>query len=443
MKAYGGIMNSPQITGIIAEYDPFHNGHLYQMRKARSLSGASWCVAVLSGHFTERGEPAVYDPFLRAEAALRAGADAVFEIPAPFSTASARDYAEYGVKLLSRLGAGTVACGTEDATAEELKALMSLVDESSPVFTETLRKGLVRGLSYPEARIEAITEDLAASGAGSGFLWRTRSILASPNNILASEYARALAAENTSDAGPGIRLVTVQRVGAGYHDPFLRGEFASATAVRRQVFREGGVLRPDSAAASYVPGSVLSVLSGTPMLSPDCFAGPAARRIMDLCYEGADLSVYQDVSGDLAERIRNTDLRADSWEGLAARIKTRQYTHTRVSRALLHIFLGIRKTDVLSYKDAGTAPYARLIGFRRESADLLTALKASSRIPVISKAADAGEVLKRWYGDTPRARAALRLLGSEAHAADLWNSVCFEQTGRLLPPLYARPMIVV
>lgn len=436
-------MNRPQITGIIAEYDPFHNGHLYQMRSARSLSGASWCVAVMSGHFTERGESAVYDPFLRAEAALRAGADAVFEIPAPFSTASARDYAEYGVKLLSRLGAGSVSCGTEDASADELKALMSLVDETSPVFTETLRKGLVRGLSYPEARIEAISEDLAASGAGSGFLWRTRTLLSSPNNILASEYARAIAAENAAGDAPGIRLVTVPRAGAGYHDPLLRGEFASATAVRRQVFLEGGVLKEESAAASYVPKSALSVLAGTPMLSPDSFAGPTARRILDLVYEGADLSAYQDVSGDLAERIRDTDLRADSWEGLAARIKTRQYTHTRVSRALLHIFLGIRKTDVLSYKDAGTAPYARLIGFRRESAELLTTLKSSARIPIISKAADAGPVLRKWYGDTPTARAALRLLEAEAHAADLWNSVYFDRTGRILPSLYARPMIVV
>ena len=123
-----------RIAGIIAEYNPYHNGHLYQMRKARSTTGAPWCIVLLSGSFVQRGEPAVYSTAARAEAALRCGADAVFEIPAPFSTASAREYATYGTELLSSLGVSYIACGTEDASAEDLMLLAEAVDESSSAF---------------------------------------------------------------------------------------------------------------------------------------------------------------------------------------------------------------------------------------------------------------------------------------------------------------------
>ena len=221
------MINLAQVVGIIAEYHPFHNGHLYQMRNARALTGASYCVVFLSSYFVQRGMPAIYSPLKRAEAALRAGADAVFEIPTPFSSASARDYAAYGVSMLAGLGIPNLCCGTEDVSAEELSMLLDVIDEGSEAFQHSLREGLKTGLTYAEARVNAIAADLFQAGADNSLLLRTRELLSKPNNILAFEYARAARAERIP-----IRLTTVSRKGSDYHDPILQGDFSSATAIR-------------------------------------------------------------------------------------------------------------------------------------------------------------------------------------------------------------------
>ena len=337
------MINLAQVVGIIAEYHPFHNGHLYQMRNARALTGASYCVVFLSSYFVQRGMPAIYSPLKRAEAALRAGADAVFEIPTPFSSSSARDYAAYGVSLLAGLGIPNLCCGTEDVSAEELSMLLDVIDENSEAFQHSLREGLKTGLSYAEARVNAIAADLCQAGADNALLLRTRELLSKPNNILAFEYARAARSERIP-----IRLTTVSRKGSDYHDPILQGDFSSATAIRTHILNGGSW----DDLSRMVPHSVREVLAETPYLNPDCLVGPLERRVLDLLYEGTALSIFSDVSDDLADRIANTGFREDGFEALVNNLKTRQYAHTRVARALTHIFLGIRKSDVLRWKNA-------------------------------------------------------------------------------------------
>ena len=412
------MINLAQVVGIIAEYHPFHNGHLYQMRNARALTGASYCVVFLSSYFVQRGMPAIYSPLKRAEAALRAGADAVFEIPTPFSSSSARDYAAYGVSLLAGLGIPNLCCGTEDVSAEELSMLLEVIDENSEAFQHSLREGLKTGLSYAEARVNAIAADLCQAGADNTLLLRTRELLSKPNNILAFEYARAARAERIP-----IRLTTVSRKGSDYHDPILQGDFSSATAIRTHILNGGSW----DDLSRMVPHSVQEVLAETPYLNPDCLVGPLERRVLDLLYEGTALSTFSDVSDDLADRIANTSFREDGFEALVNSLKTRQYAHTRVARALTHIFLGIRKSDVLRWKNAareealakdnsegtetavppiGAAPYARLLGFRRDSEDLLSMLKQAATIPIVSRPAAAGSLLR-----SPRPRCTLPISG--------------------------------
>lgn len=440
------MINLAQVVGIIAEYHPFHNGHLYQMRNARALTGASYCVVFLSSYFVQRGMPAIYSPLKRAEAALRAGADAVFEIPTPFSSSSARDYAAYGVSLLTGLGIPNLCCGTEDVSAEELSMLLEVIDENSEAFQHSLREGLKTGLSYAEARVNAIAADLCQAGADNALLLRTRELLSKPNNILAFEYARAARSERIP-----IRLTTVSRKGSDYHDPILQGDFSSATAIRTHILNGGSW----DDLSRMVPHSVQEVLAETPYLNPDCLVGPLERRVLDLLYEGTALSTFSDVSDDLADRIANTSFREDGFEALVNSLKTRQYAHTRVARALTHIFLGIRKSDVLRWKNAareealakdnsegtetavppiGAAPYARLLGFRRDSEDLLSMLKQAATIPIVSRPAAAGSLL--------RSPAARDLFQAEVHAADLWNSLYFWDSGMALPS-YLRQQIVI
>ena len=440
------MINLAQVVGIIAEYHPFHNGHLYQMRNARALTGASYCVVFLSSYFVQRGMPAIYSPLKRAEAALRAGADAVFEIPTPFSSSSARDYAAYGVSLLAGLGIPNLCCGAEDVSAEELSMLLDVIDENSEAFQHSLREGLKTGLSYAEARVNAIAADLCQAGADNALLLRTRELLSKPNNILAFEYARAARSERIP-----IRLTTVSRKGNDYHDPILQGDFSSATAIRTHILNGGSW----DDLSRMVPHSVREVLAETPYLTPDCLVGPLERRVLDLLYEGTALSTFSDVSDDLADRIANTGFREDGFEALVNNLKTRQYAHTRVARALTHIFLGIRKSDVLRWKNAareealakdnsegtetavppiGAAPYARLLGFRRDSEDLLSMLKQAATIPIVSRPAAAGSLL--------RSPAARDLFQAEVHAADLWNSLYFWDSGMALPS-YLRQQIVI
>ena len=420
-------LHESRITGIIAEYNPFHNGHLYQMRKARCDAGASWCVVLLSGSFVQRGEAAVYSTRARAEAALRCGADAVFEIPAPFSTSSARDYAGYGVRLLTGLGVSSVSCGTEDASPEELELLADAADETSGPFRRRLRDAVRSGLTYPEARMEALAACFGEAGAAEGTVARIRSILSKPNNILAFEYARAI-----RETGAPVKLVTTLRKGSGYHDPVLRGSFSSATALRKELLSSGDL----SSLTAFMPSAAAETFSGTVPLSPDLFCRPVRDRILSLRHEGRDFSEFADVSPDLSDRLNRAELRFSSWEELVNSVKTRQYTHTRISRALTHILLGITSEDLRDWKADPSSISARLLGFRRDSEAVLTALKASSSIPMISKAADAPALLGTG---SP----ALRLMEKEACAKDLWNSAFFERYGTRLPDYWREQIVIV
>ncbi|WP_337538817.1 nucleotidyltransferase family protein, partial [Clostridium sp.] len=145
-----------KIVGLITEYNPFHAGHLYHMQQARELTGADYCVVLMSGSFVQRGEPAIFDKYLRTKTALLAGADLVLEIPAAFSTASAHEFAAYGVALLSAIGVDAVVFGSECGQIEILKQAAYALNHESAEFQERLRKGLKAGLTYPQARAKAL-----------------------------------------------------------------------------------------------------------------------------------------------------------------------------------------------------------------------------------------------------------------------------------------------
>lgn len=421
------MMNFVPIVGIIAEYHPFHNGHFYQMRRALAASGARYCVVLLSGSFVQRGMPAMYSTHLRAEAALRCGADAVFELPSPFSSAAAGDYALCGVRMMSALGIPLLSCGTEDADADELMALAGSICQDSPVFRESIREALRNGLSYPEARLHAAGKDLLSKGASPPRLARMRELLSRPNNILAFEYAAAIQREQLP-----LRMLTVGRKGSGHHDPALNGTLASATAIRSHILlhRDLKLLKP------VMPKQSLQLIQHSGFLSPDCMCGALRLRIPQMLYEGACLSDYADISPDLADRLASFSFRYRTYEEMISALKTKQYTYTRIARGLTHLLLGIKKRDMQLWKATSPAPYARLLGFRKESEELLTLLKQSASIPILSKAAKAGEILR----DSP---AAYELFRSEVHATALWNALCFEQNLEAPESLYRQQLIRV
>ena len=413
-----------KIVGLITEYNPFHAGHLYHMQQARELTGADYCVVLMSGSFVQRGEPAIFDKYLRTKTALLAGADLVLEIPAAFSTASAHEFAAYGVALLSAIGVDAVVFGSECGQIEFLKQAASALNHESAEFQERLRKGLKAGLTYPQARAKALGETQAGgtrvenvedfhanTDVSNSHIWS--SILNSPNNILGIEYLRA-----AEDLHSPMEFYTISREGSGYHEDTLAdANFPSASAIR-------GIIRNSLSKdkdlldilASHLPAVTHPAYTGAVPVFVDDFSGLLNATVLQM---QATFSIA-DLSPELAARLTKPPYFPLSFEERIQALKTRQLTYTRVSRALLHLVLGMREEDISRWKDEGYALYARILGFRRQSSPLLSCLHKKSSIPLITKMADAAQSL---------APSALALLEQEVYASHLYQTVRIKRGG--------------
>lgn len=391
-----------KIVGLITEYNPFHAGHLYHMQQARELTGADYCVVLMSGSFVQRGEPAIFDKYRRTKAALLAGADLVLEMPVAFSTASAHEFAAYGVALLSAIGVDAVVFGSECGQIEFLKQAASALNHESAEFQERLRKGLKAGLTYPQARAKALEmEDTWAS------------VLTSPNNILGIEYLRA-----AEDLHSPMEFYTISRKGSGYHEDTLAdANFPSASAIR-------GIIRNSLSKdkdlldilASHLPAVTHPAYTGAVPVFVDDFSELLNAAVLQM---QATFSIA-DLSPELAARLAKPPYFPLSFEERIQALKTRQLTYTRVSRALLHLVLGMREEDISRWKDEGYALYARILGFRRQSSPLLSCLHKKSSIPLITKMADAAQNLSP---------SALALLEQEMYASHLYQTVRMKRSG--------------
>lgn len=413
-----------KIVGLITEYNPFHAGHLYHMQQARELTGADYCVVLMSGSFVQRGEPAIFDKYLRTKTALLAGADLVLEIPVAFSTASAHEFAAYGVALLSAIGVDAVVFGSECGQIEILKQAAYALNYESAEFQERLRKGLKAGLTYPQARAKALGETQAGgtrvenvedfhanTDVSNSHIWS--SILNSPNNILGIEYLRA-----AEDLHSLMEFYTISRKGSGYHEDTLAdANFPSASAIR-------GIIRNSLSKdkdlldilASHLPAVTHPAYTGAVPVFVDDFSELLNAAILQM---QATFSIA-DLSPELAARLAKPPYFPLSFEKRIQALKTRQLTYTRVSRALLHLALGMREEDISRWKDEGYALYARILGFRRQSSPLLSCLHKKSSIPLITKMADASQSL---------APSALALLEQEVYASHLYQTVRMKRSG--------------
>lgn len=409
-----------KIVGLITEYNPFHNGHLYHIKKSKELTGADYCIALMSGSYVQRGAPAIYDKYVRTSMALSSGADLVLEMPVAFSTASAREFATYGVALFTVLGAVDSICfGSECGDIAPLSRIAGLLADEPEEFSRTLKECLKQGMTYPEARHQALLSSLSPD---------EQAVLASPNNILGIEYIRAGMA-----LGSPLRFHTIRREGQAYHDTAVLSGIgnpdcclASASAIRRIVASgqnpPGPSASPDlpgspdlpetvtaDTLSSMVPACVHRMITREQPVFSDDFSSILNYRILK-----GDWTGIADLTPELDARIRKSALSPVSFEERIQELKTRQLTYTRVSRALLHLVLDLHESDVGLYKENGYAPYARVLGFRKDSLPLLSTLKRSSFVPLITKLADAGKLLDGT---------ALSMLGQEIEAAHIYQMI--------------------
>ncbi len=340
-----------KIVGLIAEYNPFHNGHTYHLAESLRASGADYAVAVMSGNYVQRGLPAIVDKHTRARMALEAGVDAVFELPIVYSCASAEFFAYGAVGLLNQLGIDTISYGCECGPSEsqKLRAIAELLIIEPEQFKATLSNLLRSGKSYPAASAAAIDAILPGCGA----------LASEPNNILAIEYEKTILKQNLD-----INTVAIARSGAGHIE--------TGTAIR-----EALISGNSENVSALLPKSSAELL--TYHIDEDAFSDMLAYKL--LTENPENLTDYADVSPELAARIVRFTGKGLSFSQLADALTTKNYTKTRVQRVLIHILLGIRK-------ETQAPTFARVLGLKKNS-PVLHEIKERTQIPIVTKLADA------------------------------------------------------
>lgn len=424
-------------AGIIAEYNPFHKGHAYQIQYTKEILGADFIVVAMSGDFVQRGTPALLSKYVRTQMALAGGADLVLELPASVSCASAEFFASGAVSLLNQLGViDFLSFGSEHASIPFFTESAKILAEEPEDFQEILKDALKRGNSFPAAR------SIALAGYFSTHLKEYASLLpetffASPNNILGIEYCKALYRQKSC-----IKPVAIQREGAGYHDTVLsKTALPSASGIRNLLLSETDLKHAISTNfdAAYRSDLKNRLRDSIPDPSLDVFFsalqtyGTISEEHLNLLLHYRllaetleSLLTYQDVTEELARRILHCRNQYQGFSQFTQCLKTRELTQTRIQRALLHILLNIRSIP-------REIPYARILGFRRSASPLMKAIKNNSQIPMLTKLADAPKLLNED---------ALLLLEETTFASNLYESLVQEQTGKLFQHEYTKPVII-
>ena len=369
-----------KVVGIIAEYNPFHNGHKYLIEKAKEITGADYAIIVMSGNFTQRGTPAIADKYLRTEMALLNGADLVIELPAHYACSSAEFFATGAITLLNKLGIVDSICfGSESGNISNLYKVAQILADEPEEYQEQLKLFLKRGYSYPMARNQALEATIP------DFV-NYMDVIKTPNNILGIEYIKALIRTNSS-----MTPYTVHRVGSGYHDHKLSIAYSSAIAIRQSLEFGNSIEKIED----QVPTNCLPILSEqfhkTYPIYMDDFSTILKYKLLTEAPNGFDK--YADISSDLSDKIKKNLFKIDNINNFCDLLKSKDLTHARINRCLGHILLNIQQDEMDSLKENGTIHYARVLGFKNDSNVILTEIKKNASIPLITKLADASKLL--------------------------------------------------
>ena len=393
-------------VGLVTEYNPFHNGHLYHLNKAMELTGADISVAVMSGDFVQRGEPAVLDKYTRTSMALNSGVNLVVELPVNYAVSSAESFAAGALKVLDYVKADSIAFGSESGDIERLSKLAHILCDNEDTLYKEISKYTANGISYAAAR-QKVVEKLTDKD--------TAALLTSSNNILAVEYLKAIIKNNYA-----IKPYTIKRQGDSYNDTDIRSEYASATALREN-------LKADNI-SEYIPvkaGLILS--SNTNYIYPDDITEVLFTRLLDILFASnydknvflENVMQYPDVNKEIAGRLyksamdmitrtvtqrsESKDNWAFSFGSLCEHIKTKEVPLSRIKRALVRITLGLDKKHMEKYANE---PYIRVLGFDKKGQEYLSYIRKTVEVPLITKTADYKEMLL-----------------DDIHAANIYNTI--------------------
>ena len=357
-------------VGLIVEYNPFHNGHLYHLNKSKELTAQEHVVAVMSGHFLQRGEPALLDKWTRTRLALEGGCDLVLELPVAYATSSAEWFAYGAVATLEATGVVSQLCfGTESGQIAPLMQAAQLLANEPAYFSEHLLQLLKSGVAYPTAFSQAISNTLHIDSQFSFDL---------PNHTLGLHYLIALLRLQSS-----IVPHTIAREQAQYGDTTLSQQsIASATAIRKALLHTKDL----SQIQSFVPKTTLTILQTLrqdSFMSWDNFMQPLMYQL--LIQTEAGLKQYRELNEGLEHRIKAIlpSLQPVQFEELLTLLKTKRYTRTKLQRALLAILLQHNKVSFEAEQLKNGISYIRVLGFNEKGRALLKQMKKTAKVPVI------------------------------------------------------------
>lgn len=408
-----------KIAAVIAEYNPFHNGHKYLLDETRRLTGADYILALMSGDFVQRGAPALCDKYLRTKMALSCGVDAVIELPSFYALSSAEFFASGSISLLNQLGAVDIlSFGSESGEIHELIQAAEFISDDSYLHSTRFSELLKAGHSYPAARAMVLKESINEAATGS-------ELFSAPNNILGIEYCKALKLTNST-----LIPFTIKRAGSDYHGSDLSKDasiYGSASAIRKALESGTSTNETDlSDLYAHVPAPVSCLLRENDIthnyLTADDFSSLLHYKL--LSEQASGFTKYLDCTPELSDKICKYLPEFTTVSGFISLLKSKDITYTRISRVLFHILLNITYPD--RYEDFASShkapvPYARLLGFRKQALPMLSAIRKNASVPLISKPADASLKL-----DTP----GYEMFKLDIFCASVYETVRFHKTGK-------------
>lgn len=374
------------IGAVICEYNPFHNGHKYQLEKIRERLNLDYIICIMSGDFTQRGEPAIFSKEKRAEWALENGADLVLLLPLPFATGSADLFAHGAISILNRLGCVDYLCfGSECGDIDTLYFCAEKLLSEGQVGSDGIRALMKEGKTFAKSRYLLFPEFEA--------------ILAHPNNVLALEYIMSLIRSQSK-----IKPYTLIREGEDYDNDEIieNAKYLSASAIRKAILAGNACKITD-----YVPYD-LAKITDKPICSDD-FSGELYYALLtNIEY----LSEYLEASADLTNRIESMLYEYSNFSSFVETLKSKNFTHSRISRTLLHTLLDLQGSSTFYKECAKHLTHVRVLGFRQSAGALLAEIAAKTSITMITKVPSVYDSLNKEMK---------RMLDAEVFASTLYD----------------------
>lgn len=356
--------------GLIVEYNPFHNGHVYHMEEAKKASGADCMVAVMSGNFLQRGEPAIIDKFHRTKAALKSGIDIILELPYIYAVQNSDIFADGAVNTLNEAGVSSICFGSESGSISHFTTSFHIYKEKHTIFEQTLKEYLHKGVSFPEASMHAYRK------IG---LTEEHMDLSKPNNILGYSYVKSILENNLS-----IKPLTIKRTKNDFHETTITSTIASATSIRKELLKQSALGPKIVSTIPLETVNQLRVYKENTLNFHDWekYYHLLFYRVMTM--SANELASIQGVDEGLEHRILKTAQKTTSFQSWVEAIKTKRYTWTRIQRIFVHILTNTKKSDLEPFKRS-QVPYVRVLGMNQTGRVYLNKQKKQMNVPLLSK----------------------------------------------------------